>query len=762
MSAGTFRGALRIWLPALLALGFWLIAKYGQAMPEILPASAPASEFSAMRADAALARILGPEKPHPAATAENAAVRARILKEFAVLGVKATTYTGFGCNAVRSFGVLGCGTVNDIIADVRPGAGKAIVLMAHYDSVPAGPGAADDASSVATILESVRALKARGDVSLHPIIALITDGEEYGLLGAAAFLDNAQLRARVGAVVNVEARGNRGPSLLFQTSPGDGRLIDLYAKSVRNYATSSLYAEIYRFLPNDTDLTLFIRQGFTSFNFAFVENVAHYHTPLDRRENISLVTLQQHGENLLGVAGALEQTDFAALKGGNDIYADVFGRALPRLPESWALPLSIAAFLVLALTAFLARGVQATWRQRIAAASMPLAAIVGTTVVGLLLRSAAQLIGATGDPSYAHPLAMRISLAAGVFAVVLAASRMASPRLSAISVWLWFAGLAVLTAAFLPGISPYFLFPSIAAAILLPWRAREGWNSTAGQALLLVAALPALVLWVSITANAEMLMGFSLPSLFTVPASFALLALIPLMNTKPLPMRGWSISLALAFGGAIGAAVAVGLQPAYSEMAPLRLNLAYVEDHDKGRALWAVDANAPLPPSLRAAAKFGKTAEKPYPAAWLKAYVADAGKPRFAAPAATVTQTARGKGRRVTLALQGSADAAQMYLVVPKAAQLEAITLNGKHFDAPPEWKKLDRVIIGCQTGDCRNANVMLDLATKKAVELMLAERRAGLPDFGKFLERGRPKTAVPSQLGDGTYVLSSVKVPGL
>jgi hypothetical protein len=68
--------------------------------------------------------------------------------------------------------------------------------------------------------------------------------------------------------------------------------------------------------------------------------------------------------------------------------------------------------------------------------------------------------------------------------------------LSAISVWLWFAGLAVATAAFLPGVSPYFLFPSIAAAILLPWGARDGWDSAAGQALLLAAALPALVLWV--------------------------------------------------------------------------------------------------------------------------------------------------------------------------------------------------------------------------------------------------------------------------
>jgi hypothetical protein len=257
-----------------------------------------------------------------------------------------------------------------------------------------------------------------------------------------------------------------------------------------------------------------------------------------------------------------------------------------------------------------------------------------------------------------------------------------------------------------------------------------------------------------------MLMGFSLPSLFTVPASFALLALVPLMNANPAPMRSWSISLALAFGGAIGAAIAAGLQPAYSEIAPLRLNINYVEDHDKGRALWAADANAPLPPSLRAAAKFGTTAGKPYPAAWTKAYVADAGKPRFAAATATVVQTTQGQRRHVVLSLHGSPDASQMYLIVPKAAGLDAITLNGKHFDAPPEWKKLDRVIIGCMTQDCRNATVTLDLETKKALNLTLVERRAGLPDSGKFLSGARPKTAVPSQLGDGTFILSTVQIP--
>ncbi len=216
--------------------------------------------------------------------------------------------------------------------------------MAHYDSVPAGPGAADDQSGVVTILETSRARKARGIETQHPIIAVITDGEEAGLLGAAAFADNQAFRDRIGVVVNVEARGNQGPSLLFQTSPGDSRLIDLYARAVHEKATSSLFAVIYRLLPNDTDLTVFLNKGQTGYNFAFSGNVAHYHTPLDRRANLSLSTLQMHGDNLIGVATGLMQTDFDSLHGGDAVYLTLLGHLLPRMPASWAFPIAILAF----------------------------------------------------------------------------------------------------------------------------------------------------------------------------------------------------------------------------------------------------------------------------------------------------------------------------------------------------------------------------------------------------------------------------------
>ncbi|HEY5337620.1 MAG TPA: M20/M25/M40 family metallo-hydrolase, partial [Rhizomicrobium sp.] len=492
MGSGNWGAVIRVWLLALIALAVWGVSHVAEAPnAAVLDTSAAPTVFSAGRAENVLARVLGPEKPHPVSTAENAAVRARILKEFAALGIPAHTYQAFTCNAWRGFSFIACATVTDVIADVVPGDGKAIILLAHYDSVPAGPGASDDESGVATVLETARALKARGSKSLHPIMAVITDGEEAGLLGANAFLQNDALKARVGAVVNVEARGNHGPSLLFQTSPGDGKLIDLYAASgVKQYATSSLYAEIYKFLPNDTDLTLFIKAGFPSFNFAFADNVQHYHSPLDLRRNLSPATLQMHGDNMLGVVSSLEQTDYAALKGGNDIYLSVLGVAIPRLPESLALPFALLIFVAIAAASWLARREPFAWRPTLLAAVMPLALIAGFVAIGFVLAFIAQKISGQPDPTYAFPINMRLALGFGLFAMTLLVSRMTTARGAASSAWLWIAGLGVITAALLPGISPYFTFPAFIAAILLLATARTqaGWTGTVGQVALFVSA----------------------------------------------------------------------------------------------------------------------------------------------------------------------------------------------------------------------------------------------------------------------------------
>lgn len=753
---------MRVFALALVAIGFWFVGRYVDNMPAPRGLDAPPTEFSAARANATLARLLGPEVPHPVSTDANKAVRDRIRAAFAALGVKTTIYRATGCNGRPKYGFFVCGTVEDILADVAPGEGKAIILLAHYDSVPAGPGASDDQSGVATVLETVRALKARGLKSTHPILAVITDGEEAGLLGASAFVADPAWKARVGVVVNVEARGNSGPSLLFQTSPGDGPLIDLYDRSVPTFATSSLFAVIYKLLPNDTDLTVFLNAGLTGFNFAFSGNVAHYHTPLDRRANLDPSTLQMHGNNMLGVVSSLEQTDFATLKGSDDIYLTLLGRFIPRLPAFWALPLAAFSLLLLAATAFLSRGEVLGIGRRLSAFAIPLVAVLGAAAFGWVLHEVASLVSGQLDPSYAYPVWLQVSLGLGVLSVMIFVSRMASARQTVLAVWGWFAVLALVTAALVPGLSPYFLFPALVATVLLLAQARlpSAWTGTTGQLLIFLATLLPLLIWLGLAATGESVQGLALHPLFTVPVAFGTMTLIPLLAARPLSRPAW---LWCGMGAAMLAlvvAIVAGLQPAYSTWQPQRLDINFVDDHIGKRGLWTIDTAGPLPQSLRAAASFSAKPDLSVPVSLQPSYSVAAGAMRFDLPTADVVSVPQGAGRTLTLAVRGSEGSNRIVVLVPKEAGLVRAAIDGRVFEPSADSLNPRGTIIVCATNDCRRKSMKLTFAARKPLDLLIAEQHYGLPPDGARLAGARPGTAIASQSGNSTIIFGNLHIP--
>lgn len=740
----------------LVAGGFWVLQTYGAAKPDVL-STAPRTAFSGARAEQTLARLLGPERPHPVSSTENARVRRRIIAELSAINLRPFVFHGFACHSPHDYGVLICGSVNDVVADVKPGRGKAVVLLAHYDSVPAGPGAADDESGVATVIETARALIARGLPGKHPIMALLTDGEEADLLGAAAFLHQPNWKAHVGAVVNVEARGNRGPSFLFQTSAGDQPLIDLYAKNVPEYATSSLYHEIYKFLPNDTDLTLFIADGFPSYNFAFVGGVADYHTAKDTRANLDPVSLQQQGDNMLGVMKGLENADFARLRASDDIYLDILGRWLPRLPSTFVAPLALLAFLGILAAALLLRTDPQGWRDWLRAFAVMPGLILLALFNGFLLHAVASLISGMPDPAYAYPATFRIALAFSLGGSALLVSRGSQWELSTLATWLLLSGTGIAVAIFLPGFSPYFLLPSLVACVVLLISVRTRRNSfRVGAALF--AALVALFVWSSIGTFGEMLMGLKLHPLFTIPFAIALATLAPVLSVCALPRPVWFAGVITFFGLAIVAAAVQGFEPAFSATAPQRLSITYVQD--RARSEWAVDAFAPVPKSMRAVVSFSTRPQRISDIAALS-YIAPAVPKGLPMPTATViARPSSGGLRRVTINLHGSDSTAQMYVTIPRAAGLRSIEIAGWHADAPPSWGSKDAVAIACMSRDCARQSITLTLASRLAFNLGIYEHRFGLPDFAHPLVAARPPTAVPSQNGDGVTLASTIAIP--
>src|SRR5207253_129548 len=118
------------------------------------------------------------------------------------------------------------------------------------------------------------------------VILLIDDGEEAGLFGAEAFVHEHPWAKDVGLVVNLDARGNRGSSVMFETSEGNGWLIAEFARAVPHPLAASLSMDVYRLLPNDTNMTVFKRAGMAGLNFAFVGGLSAYHTPSDTPANL--------------------------------------------------------------------------------------------------------------------------------------------------------------------------------------------------------------------------------------------------------------------------------------------------------------------------------------------------------------------------------------------------------------------------------------------------------------------------------------------
>ncbi len=152
------------WRPAVASLSILLtlmlvgvLSVIRLSPPAVAPATAPATMFSAARAMVHLREIA--QRPHPTGSLENAGVRAYLVDQLAALGVQPEVQRATSVN--HQPGVTTAAVVHNIVARI-PGtvSSGALLLVAHYDTVPTSPGASDDGAGVVTILETVRALLA--------------------------------------------------------------------------------------------------------------------------------------------------------------------------------------------------------------------------------------------------------------------------------------------------------------------------------------------------------------------------------------------------------------------------------------------------------------------------------------------------------------------------------------------------------------------------------------------------------------------------
>jgi len=193
---------------------------------------------------------------------------------------------------------------------------RVILFVSHYDSVLGSPGAGDAMLPIAAMLEAMRVLAGRDDLQAN-IYFLLTDGEEYGAFGALEFIRaNEELGRRVDMVVNLEAIGNAGVPVLFETSPQPATMVRYFGASVPRPVGFSLGAIAYeRTGIGWTDFTFFLQYGWQGVNMALTRGARYYHTAQDTYENLCRNAAYNYMRTVVAMAEHAADNGIDALQG---------------------------------------------------------------------------------------------------------------------------------------------------------------------------------------------------------------------------------------------------------------------------------------------------------------------------------------------------------------------------------------------------------------------------------------------------------------
>jgi hypothetical protein len=727
------------------------VAAVRYAPPAARGPSAPSDTFSEARARGVLSALSGSGASRATGTDENARARALLEGELGRAGFSSEIQRATSCSRHGT-----CARVANVIATRpgrEPGAG-AVLLMAHYDSVPCGPGASDDGLGVAAVVEAARALGASPPLR-RTVVIVLTDGEESGLLGANAFVQQHPLAKTVRGVVNVDARGTSGPSAMFETSAGNGWLVGKLAQTATRPVTSSLFYEIYRRMPNDTDFTS-VKGLAHGVNFANIAGVERYHTPLDSLEHAGAGTLQHHGDQALAMVRALaesgDELDAPHDRARDAVWFDVLATFIVRWPVSASLGLALVA---LALVA--------GWSVRMRAWGIglvaPLAALLGALAASTLAGVALELCGALPVPWVAHPLPAILLLHLACIGAGLAAASLVARRSSPVAAWagtwLTWGALGVVTAAFAPGACFLFVVPTLAAGF-------AAWLRV--DVATIIPAFVAAVLWMPLAVLVYDGLGFAVPAVTSI-ASMLLVTTVPaLLSREPWPRR-LEVGASAALAAAALAAVVV---PVYSADKPQRVNVVFRQDDaSEGEppparvyveAAWAhMPWGSPPEPMLRALGP-SSAVRREAPTPW-STPVPFAEAPRVAldAPRAVVLETTRSaSGSHVRVRLVSPRGARTVALVLPEARRT-AITVEGQ--TASPRNGALVLRAVPPE-----GIEVALDADGDAPIGVALLDVTPGVPSssdaaLARAVRDARPAEAAQTQEGDVTVVARRIRL---
>ena len=763
-------------VPALvLALAIGALLAWGAARtPRPLPVDAPEAVFSAGRAmvdDRAMAA-----RPHPIGSAEAGLVRSYLMQRMQRFGLQPRTATGEAVEVPRwakSGFAVGARVENlvGVLKGTDPSL-PAVALMAHSDSVPGSPGAADDAAGVSSALEVVRALKAAGPHT-RDVVVLITDGEEAGLLGARAFFaSDDPLLPHIGEIVNLEARGGGGRVNMFQTGERDGGHIALFRRAVGDSNANSLTSEIYKYMPNDTDFTVSKARGVPGFNFAFIGEEFDYHSPSSTTDALDQGAVQHMGDQALAVVRALADAQTLPQPGADAAYSDLLGRGVI------AYPAVLGGWVILILS--LATAGVAAWRGQRLDGARPLRpgamawGAAGTLLVTLILAAvlwaAGQLAG-LGDfarhraflaeyPTFFAGFAL-LTVGCGLFLIGPVQPGRSWTLLVGLKETRWsgwagsFLVLALLSLFLQVRFTPMAMlteWPLLAAALAMAATAWLGGRfeenaSTACAGVIGLIAVAHLGHFADQTFTA---VGEMAPELLALFVLIAIPVLFPLLAGWS--RGGWRSQVAALVIAALGAGVLIyaGLHSPWSVRTPQAVQAFFVQDSAAGKS-WKASALDRLDPW--SAAALGAPALKPVrqevPALNGKLWLT----PAASADEPTPVFTSSRDGDAVVVHIAPQAGGRELRMTLTATVPVQGLTLDGK---PAPLLGKAGTVSYVRWSASGDGLTLRFTPAAPGELDLKYAEIKDGWP--AGMSPPPKPAAAMPWGLSDTTVVLAELK----
>jgi hypothetical protein len=363
--------------------------------------------------------------------------------------------------------------------------------------VAMGPGAGDNATGAATLIETARALTA-GPRLRNDVVFVFDDGEELGVYrGGELFAADHSWARDVRLVVGIDTAA-WGVPFVMQDSDDNGVLIRGYANAVDNPIAMGLDAGTNR--DDDAEIGAFRRRGVPGIEIEDTYANVRQHTAGDRVEFVNPPSLQRMGDRVLALARSYGGMDLQHNTAADRTFFPLAGIGLIHYPASWGAVLAIVAIVFSLLAVVLACRRRLVHLSRCA---IGVAVAVGVVTTGFVLAKVAVTIYASWEPDpragtpselgeYLLPssapftivaLAVIGAAAAGLWSLAERRIGTAAAGLGFLVVW---AALSVFAYAAAPVGAYLFQWPAVAAAAAWVWVTIRGRG---GTALVVPAAL---------------------------------------------------------------------------------------------------------------------------------------------------------------------------------------------------------------------------------------------------------------------------------